>query len=203
MNTNVRLAVVILAALTVIGCSSSPKVNRVHRDSVIDLSGKWNDTDARMASRELIQDCLAQPWLENFMKAQGRNPMVIVGDIVNRTSEHVNTQVVTKEWEYALLQSGRVQFVASPEERGQVRAEREDQNKGGLTNPATAAAMGQETCAEFMLIGTLNDVIDEVKRKSVVFYQVNLELIDMKTNAKVWFGQKEIKKQVTKPRFSL
>lgn len=203
MKTSIKWMVVALALFGMVGCSSNPKVMRVHRDSQIDLSGNWNDTDARMVSRELIQDALAQPWIENFMKSKGRNPMVIIGDIVNRTSEHINTQVVSKEWEVAVLNSGRVQFVASPEERDQVRAEREDQNKGGWTNPETAAAMGRETGADYMMIGSVNEVTDEVKRKAVRFFQVNLELIDLTTNAKVWFGQKEIKKEVVQPRFSI
>ena len=200
---NFNFAIVVLSAFLITGCSSNPKVARVNRDTQIDLSGGWNDTDVRMASRELIQDVLAQPWLDNFMKSQGRNPTAIIGEIANRTGEHINTQVITKEWEAALLNSGRVQFVASPEERGQVRAEREDQNKGGWTNPETAAPIGRETGGDYMLIGSVNDVIDEVSRKSVRFYQVNLELIDLETNNKIWFGQKEIKKQVSQPRFSL
>ena len=186
MNKNLKLTITVLSIFFITGCSSTPKVARVNRDAQIDLSGRWNDTDVRMTSRELIQDALAQAWLESFMKSEGRNPTVIVGDIVNRTGEHINTQVVTKEWEVALLNSGRVQFVASPEERDQVRAEREDQNKGGWANPETAVAMGRETGADYIVIGSINDVIDEVNRKSVRFYQVNLELIDLETNAKAY-----------------
>jgi PBP1b-binding outer membrane lipoprotein LpoB len=81
------------------------------------------------------------------MKASGREPVVIVGNILNRTSEHINTEVISKSLEYELLNSGKVKFVASPEEREQMRAERADQQKG-FTSPETMARLGREHGAD-------------------------------------------------------
>ena len=61
----------------------------------------------------------------------------------------------------------------------------------------------KETGADYMLIGSLNSVKDAKKNQYVILYQVNLELVDISTNQKVWIGQKEIKKVVTNPKFSL
>lgn len=193
--------VLILGAFSMSGCAST-KVERVDVDEQIDLSGDWNDYDAMLVSQEMIKDCLSRPWIHDFVKKEGSDPVVIVGNIRNRTNEHINSQVFVKYLERELLNSGKVTFVASAIERGGIRDEREDQAKG-FTDPDTMAEIGKEHGADYMLIGTVNSVIDQVKRKSVNYYQVNLELVDMSTNKKVWIGQKEIKKYVQKPRMSL
>ena len=54
-----------------------------------------------------------------------------------------------------------------------------------------------------MLSGVLSDIKDKEGSKSVVFYQVNLKLINIETNRILWNGQKQIKKYVNKKAFKL
>ena len=183
------------------GCSTTT-VKRVEVDEQIDLSGKWNDTDSQLVSAEMIDDCTHQRWVGDFKSENGRVPVVIVGAIKNCSHEHINTMVFIKDLERQLLNSGRVKFVASKDERGQVRAEREDQQKG-YTDPATIKKIGKETGADFILIGSINTIKDETKGRYVILYQTNLELIDIETNQKVWIGQKYLKKVVKKSKYSL
>jgi len=192
--------VALILITTIFGCST--KVERVNLKKRVDISGSWNDYDAMLVSEEVIKSCLSSPWLDRFVTENNRNPIVIVGHVANRSHEHINSQVFIKHLERELLNSGKVVFVASSEEREGVRAEREDQQQG-LTDPETIKAIGKEKGADYMLIGSINSVKDQEKNKSVVLYQVNLELIDLETNVKIWLGQKEVKKVVTKPRVSL
>lgn len=187
--------------LGTIGCSST-KITRVDLDKPIDLSGNWNDYDALIVSKEMVKDCLSRPWIGRFMDNQGRTPVVIVDNIINNSHEHVNTQVFTKYLEKELLNSGRVVFVATSDERLALRKEREDQ-QGIYTLDKTRKEIGFERGADFILIGSINSMTDDVKGKTVVFYQVNLELINLTSNEKVWIGQEEIKKFVQRSRFSL
>jgi penicillin-binding protein activator len=189
-----------VAFVFLLSACATTKVKRVDVNQPVDLSGDWNDYDATLIAREMIADCLSRPWLTDFLRDKGRNPAVILGQIVNHTSEHINAGVVTSGLERELLNSGKVVFVASPQEREQLRVERTDQQKG-LTDPDTMAKIGKERGADYMMIGTVNSVTDEMNNKAAVFYQVNLELIDLSTNTKVWIGQKEIKKTITRSRF--
>lgn len=184
------------------GCTST-RVERVETDELIDLSGVWNDADFRIVSEGLIKGCLEKPWLDQYQKQYGQLPIVIVGTIQNNSHEHINTEVLTRKIEGALINSGKVVFVANKGERGEVRDERQDQNEEGFTSPETQTPMGQETGADFMLKGSVNSVKDELKNKYSILYQVNLELVDLKTNQKVWLGQEEIKKVVTRSRVGL
>ncbi len=52
-----------------------------------------------------------------------------------------------------------------------------------------------------MLNGTINTILDEAKGTKAIFYQVDLEMIDLEKNTKPWFGQKKIKKIIERKRF--
>ncbi len=199
MRRNIFIFIVLSGVFFASGCAT--KVERVGVEEQIDLSGSWNDYDASLVSQEMIKDCVAKPWFEDFVTSQGRNPVVIVGHIENNTYEHINAGVFIKFLERELLNSGKITFVTSPEEREQIRAERNDQQAGNTTEE-TRIEIGRETGADFMLIGSMNSTKDEVKGKFVVLYQVNLELIDLATNRKAWIGQKQIKKFTKKGAFS-
>ena len=47
-----------------------------------------------------------------------------------------------------------------------------------------------------MLQGSISSIVDAVEGQRAVFYQVDMELIDIQSNEKVWLGQKEIKKVI-------
>ena len=96
--------------LTLTACST--KGTRVSLEEPIDLSGLWNATDSRLTAEAMIKDALERPWVQRFTQVTGRGPVVIVGTVLNRTHEHLNTQTFVKDLERAFMQSGRVQFVA-------------------------------------------------------------------------------------------
>ena len=150
----------------------------------------------------MINDCLNRPWLADFQSHKGKKPSVIVGTVVNRSDEHINTQVFVKDLERALINSGFVDFVASRDERGELRKERADMQLG-FTSAETAKAMGREIGADFMLKGTLNSIRDQITGQYVILYQVNLEIHDLETNRKVWIGQKKLKKVVSRSRWKM
>lgn len=194
MRVAVAVSLVFLFMLS--GCAKS--VKRVDTGEVIDLSGRWNDTDSRLVSEEMIKDALDRPWLENYRTGRGKLPVVIVGTVKNLSHEHINVQTFVKDLERSLINSGRVEFVAAKGEREELREERKDQAVHSAEE--TAKAMGEETGADFMLKGSINTIMDKVEGKAVMFYQVNLELMDLQSNKKVWIGDKKIKKLIKRSR---
>lgn len=189
----------ILAAALVIGGCSKTKVDRVEVDKTIDLSGRWNDTDSRLVSDEMVRDVMARPWVTNHRAATGKAPSVIVGTVRNRSDEHINTQTFVKDLERALVISGDVDLVASSQERGEIRNERQDQ--AIHASEETAKEEGQEIGADYMLQGSINTISDRIDGEEVRYYQVNLELIHIQTHKKVWLGEKKIKKTVKQKKF--
>jgi len=191
----------VLLVLAVGACASKPQVTRTASDEVIDVSGYWNDSDSQMVSAAMVDDSLGRPWIDDWRGATGQKPTVIVGSVRNQSSEHINTRTFTKDLERAFVNSGRVRLVASSDERSGMREERLDQLRNATID--TAKSMGKEIGADFMLIGGINSIVDAAAGTKVRFYQIELELINLESNEKVWIGQKKIKKVVTQSRFGL
>ncbi len=194
------LPILVIGAMLFLPSCAGTSVKRVDIDSVIDLSGRWNDTDSRLVSEDMVQDCLNRPWLLRFASSHGgKVPVVIVGTVLNRSREHINVQTFIKDLERVFINSGQVDFVASKSERHELREERLEQ--ASHASESTAKAAGEEIGADFMLKGVINTIVDQVEGKRVVFYQVNLELINLETNRKVWIGEKKIKKFIKQSHF--
>ena len=64
----------------------------------------------------------------------------------------------------------------------------------------TQRAAGEEIGADYMMKGNISTILDEVDGTKAIFYQVDLELIDLESNVKTWYGQKKIKKVVERKR---
>ena len=188
------LLLITTVVLLIGGCATGPTVTRTAADEVIDLSGRWNDTDSRLTAETMVTSMLSGGWLERFISDEGREPVVIVGSIRNRSSEHIDAETFIKDIERELVNSGRVIFVAGGEARDEVRDEREDQQSNATQ--ATAAALAAETGADFMMQGVITSQTDAIEGKRATLYKVDMELIDLENNQKVWIDTKEIKKLV-------
>lgn len=185
--------IVALAVLPLLFACAT-KVQRMNTKEIKDVSGRWNDIDSQMVAQEMINDCLNSGWYNKAVAKLGKEPTVIVGTVKNDSMEHINTATFVEEMQRSLINSGKVNFVASKDERGEVRQERLEQDE--FASEETRKAFGREIGADYMLSGVLNSVVDSQEAKAVVFYQVNMKLINLETNQIVWNGQKQIKKYV-------
>jgi len=194
-----KKGILLLLALALLaGCGGSQKVYRIDPETQTDLSGKWNDTDARLVAEEMVSDALRRPWLTNFVEKNGKKPVVTVGTIRNKSSEHIDTETFTNDFERELLNSGQVRFVASKDVRDEIRDERFEQQD--FASRETMKKIRNETGADFILLGSINTIVDEVEGTRVVFYQTDLEMINIETMEKVWIGTKKIKKEISRSK---
>jgi len=192
------LVAMMSVVLALSGCGHETKVTRVDTGVVTDLSGRWNDTDSRMVAEAMVKEALQYPWLGNFERANQRQPVVIVGTVLNSSHEHISMQTFITDLERELTNSQKVTFVAGKGERDEVRSERKEQ--AIYAREDTQNAPGKEIGADFMMKGTIATILDEAEGTKAVFYQVDLQMIDLENNAKVWYGQKKIKKVVERKR---
>lgn len=198
-----RLSILFIMALSllIVACGPSVKVQRVASDTSTDLSGRWNDTDSRLVAEDMIRDMLSRPWISNFTQKKGEPPVVIVGALKNLSSEHIQMQVFATDMARELINSGLVRFVASRDDRDEVRQERTEQQYHA--SEETAKRMAQEVGADYMLQASVKTIMDKVDRTSAKFYQVDMQLINVETSEIVWIGSKEIKKIVQQNRFKM
>lgn len=192
------LAVISLGCLIVVGCGHETKVTRIESGVVTDLSGRWNDTDSRIVAESMVKEALEYPWLNNFSQSKRRQPVVVVGTVLNNSHEHINVQTFVTDLERELTNSQKVTFVVGKGERDEVRTERKEQAMYALED--TQKAPGKEIGADYIMKGAIATILDEADGTKAMFYQVDLQMVDLESNAKVWFGQKKIKKVIEKKR---
>lgn len=187
------IAPLILATLALSSCANR-KVTRMDPAEQTDLSGRWNDSDSRLVANEMIKQVLSASWRTNFEQKHGRKPVLIVGSIKNKSSEHIDPITFIKDLERACINSGTISIVQSSDERNQVREERNDQQT--FASEESKKKWGKEKGADYMLNGVISSIVDQYKNQKTVSYQIDLELTDLESNEKVWLGDHKIKKAV-------
>ena len=195
----VSLALVVLTSCGG-GGRRAPVVNRVSADTQTDLSGKWNDTDARMVSDALIRDCFAAPWVSVFRDEEGRRPAIRVRSVVNKTDEHIDAQVFIKNIERAMVNSARARVLAQAGAELRSVETEQDRAISGRQSDDTAVSVGNEIGADFVVAVRMTSILDQIDGKRAKLYKVNFELLNPSTGEKVWIGDHEIKKIVESDR---
>ena len=193
ISSRMKSAFWIALILTSISCQPRT-VTRVEPNTQIDISGRWNDTDSRMVAEKMINDLFVSERFKEYAQQRNKKPVIIVGLIRNKTSEHIDAANYVKKFEMAIYNSNAADLVESDEFRDQLRKERAEQQD--FADPATIAQWGKETGADLMLFGEMTSEIDSHNNRRVVNYITTLYLTNVETNKRVWYGQHEIKKLV-------
>jgi penicillin-binding protein activator len=185
---------VLLILLTSLFSSCARKVSRIDPSQQIDLSGRWNDSDSRQVADKMIAELLNNPKFKEYAQTLGRKPAIIVGQIRNKTSEHIDSDNYVKKLELAIFNSGLADLVESEAFRDKLREERAQQQD--FSDPATMAKWGKEVGANLMLFGEMTSETDVYNKNRVVNYVTTLFLTEVETSKRIWYGQQEIKKYI-------
>ena len=198
MRTRHLIVTITTAVLMSAACGPPPPartVTRVNPNATVDLSGKWNDSDSNQVAQAMMRDCTTRPWAQKYKAAKGKDPVIRLYPIKNRSDEHINTKFFTKQVEQEILNSGIAQVAASREEAWDNRSERADQ--AHHASDTTVKSQGQETGSDFIMNGWIVSETDAVQGQRVKAYIVTMELSNSKTNIKVWMKVHRIKKVIT------
>ncbi len=191
-SSSMRFPLLILLLLILSSCAR--QVSRIDPSQQIDLSGRWNDSDSRQVAEKMTSELLNSTTFKEYASALGKKPAIIVGQISNRTSEHIDANNYIKKFEVSIFNSGLADLVESEEFRDKLRLERAQQQD--FADPATMAQWGKELGANLMLFGEMTSETDTANKSRIVNYVTTLFLTDMETNKRIWYGQHEIKKYI-------
>jgi uncharacterized protein (TIGR02722 family) len=192
-----RFSVAAFALVALTACQK--QVTRIAPNTAPDLSGEWNSIDSKQVADEMIKDAMTLPWVASFMRAhQGASPTVKMGNVVNKSTEHINTRTFIQDMANAFVRSGTIQVAMSAEDMNQVRAERNDQQNNASAD--TRAKQQAEQGADYLLTGTIETINDRQGGREVRYYQVDLKIVGNQNGILVWTGQKKISKYITQSR---
>jgi hypothetical protein len=186
----------VLVCLLMAGCSTTTRSistdEDIHYDEAYDFSDK-----------KKIVDALVDPLLTQNFPAPAGKPVIVVYDIANRTSEHIDTTGISDDIRTRLLKSGKFQFINATQ-RANIEMETSYQH-GGAVTPADRIELGRQVGAQYMLSGTLRSIEKEeprgirLKKNTMNYYSLHLEMTNLKTSLIEWADSVDLAREASKP----
>lgn len=181
------------------GCAAfRAKVSDVNVEEGENLRAEFDFRDLRVISQEVVGQLLASP----FMEKQAGTPTFAIRGLENRTSDYLDTKMITDTMRTKLINSGEVQFVNV--ERRPDLADEQGYQAANAT-PGTAVEIGQQAAAQYMLSGSVVEMRQEsprqvrISKTKLRFYQITVEVTDLKTGLISWTTQYEFARQERQP----
>lgn len=199
MKKNLTLAAASLSLLAVVGCGPKAFVkgqyDDVNRENL--LNDQWSETDMQKAVQDLVASLMSSPAISQAKKM----PVVMVTNLQNKTSEHIDTQSVMDMVRVELMKSGKVGFI-DKEARQDISEEYNYQNSG-MVSEETKKGPGGQVGADFIINGRLDSIVQEVGKDKSVYYKLTLNLTNLKTSMITWSDHKQIRKTFKKKSIGL
>ena len=159
----------------------------------------YHFSDKKNIVDTLVGSLISKPPLSNTSD----KPVMIVYGVANRTSEHISTSGITDDIRQALLESGKVRFI-NETQRENIAYET-DYQYGGRVSPQTRIKLARQVGAKYMLTGTLRSIEKKqprqvrLKKRTLKYYSLNLELTDIETSLIEWADSAEVIREAAKP----
>lgn len=161
------------------------------------MNDQWSETDMQVAVKSMVDSMVMHSAIANAKKL----PTVLVTNLQNKTSEHIDTQSIMDMVRVDLTNSGKVQFV-DKEAREDISNEYDYQNTG-IVSEETKKSPGGQIGADFIINGRLDSIVQEVGKDKSVYYKLTLNLTNLKTGVIVWTNYKQIRKTFKKKSVGL
>ena len=157
-------------------------------------SGTFSDTDVRMMAAAMYGSL--QKKLETVVPDSSHKPIVALVHLDNKTSEHIDTDVIADKLQIEMIKAGSLRFV----DRSKIReiSKEFDLGASGLVNPEMVKRAGSVLGADFLLAGDMTSIVKTQGRSQLNFYRLSMRLIETETDEVVWADDFEIKKASTK-----
>ncbi len=161
------------------------------------LNDEWSETDMQNAVKDLVASLISH----RTIALAKSPPTVMVTQLQNKTSEHIETQSIMDMIRVELQKSDKAQFV-DKEARQDISDEYNYQNSG-IVAAETKKGPGGQTGADYILNGRLDSIVQEVGKDKTVYYKLTLNLTNLKTGISNWSDYKQIRKKFRKKSVGL
>uniref|UniRef100_B1XU51 Penicillin-binding protein activator LpoB n=1 Tax=Polynucleobacter necessarius subsp. necessarius (strain STIR1) TaxID=452638 RepID=B1XU51_POLNS len=194
MNTKtIYLSAIILAVAALTACSG-PQVRYGDAKAVETVNANYGSTDLQMIAEAMTRSLLQSKAISGSKGA----PIVTLADVKNKTSEYIDTRVITDKIRTQLMKSGQVRFAVSVSEMQNQTDELKRQNQSGLYKNNTIAKIGNMQGAQYRIEGSIASIVKNTKDVKDVYYVFNLNLINNESGLLEWADEKEIRKTSTR-----
>lgn len=192
--------VLVLVGLSLASCGPKAFVNGEYDNNVERtnlMTDEWSESDMQETVKALVASLMAHP----IVAKSKTRPVVMVTQLQNKTSEHIDTQSIMDMVRVELMRTGKLAFI-DKEARADIDDEYNYQNSGRVSDE-TKKGPGGQTGADFIVNGRLDSIIQEVGKNKSVYYKITLNLTSIKSGMIEWTDQKQIRKLYKKKTIGL
>lgn len=161
------------------------------------MTDEWSESDMQETVKSMVASLIAHP----VVSSARTRPVVMVTQLQNKTSEHIDTQSIMDMVRVELMKTGKLAFI-DKEARGDIDQEYDYQNSGRVSDE-TKKGPGKQTGADFIVNGRLDSIVQEVGKEKSVYYKITLNLTSIKSGVIEWTDQKQIRKLYKKKTIGL
>jgi uncharacterized protein (TIGR02722 family) len=189
----IHLSVFALSAVLLAACSG-PQVRYGDAKAVETVNVNYGSTDLQSIAEAMTRSLLQS----KAISGSKDSPIVTLADVKNKTSEYIDTRVITDKIRTQLMKSGQVRFAVSVTEMQNQTDELKRQNQSGLYKNSTIAKTGNMQGAQYRIEGSIASIVKTTKDVKDVYYVFNLNLINNESGLLEWADEKEIRKTATR-----
>jgi penicillin-binding protein activator len=189
----IYLSAIILSVAALAACSG-PQVRYGDAKAVETVNANYGSTDLQMIAEAMTRSLLQSKAISGSKDA----PIVTLADVKNKTSEYIDTRVITDKIRTQLMKSGQVRFAVSVSEMQNQTEELKRQNQSGLYKNSAIAKTGNMQGAQYRIEGSIASIVKNTKDVKDVYYVFNLNLINNESGLLEWADEKEIRKTATR-----
>lgn len=200
-----KLPTLFLLGLVLAGATACSSVKYGDPTETETVNIDFGSTDLQAFSATMVHSLIDSPalaYLDGPGKREDKRIAFFMGNVDNRTKEHIDTEAITDSIRTELIKSGRFKFVADPKGQEQIGDQVRFQN-GGRVDPTMAKQFGHQLGADMIVYGSLVS-IEKSKGRSIesggskledVYYQFILNAVNIETGEIVWSDKKELRKK--------
>lgn len=170
-------------AIFLVSCGGGTQYKDASKDKG---SREWGPKEIKTTVGKMVNSMYT--YLKNDWK---QSAMIQVQKIRNKTTEHIDTQMLADELTTNLMKK-RIMFV----DPSYTKEALQEIEKGmtGIIDPESAIPVGQLKSPNFYLFGEINDNVRNVGGKRLQYLVVTLKLKNIATGMLVWQEQQEFLK---------
>ena len=198
-NLLLTMTVLISICASITACGPKAFIKGQYEDAEKQnlMNDQWSETDMQVVVKDMVNSLVAH----KSIAAANKMPILMVTNLQNKTSEHIDTQSIMDMVRIELTNSGKVAFV-DKEARGDVSNEYDYQNSG-MVSEETKKGAGGQVGSDYIVNGRIDSIVQEVGKDKTVYYKISLNLTNLKTNLITWTNQKQIRKSFKKKSIGL
>lgn len=188
------LVLSVFLVLTMTGCQT-PVVKYKDPQSPQLLSPDFSSSDLQQIASSMVDSLLASPAVANPSRPLA--PVILVDQVKNKSTEHIDTESITDSIRTKLIQSGKFRFIDRSTDAAAIQ-EINLQQTSPLIDKTKTVQIGKQYGAQYLLTGNIAQITQTNNRVEDVYFKITLNLKNLETGLLDWASEKEIRKTSTK-----